>query len=42
MYRMANPYSAQEMNTQSMLIDQYAKQAIEYIRMVERELEEFK
>ena len=42
MYRMANPYSAQEMNTQSMLIDQYAKQAIEYIRMVEKELEEFK
>lgn len=39
MYRLSNPYSANEMRTQSELMDTYAKQAIDYIRMTERSIE---
>lgn len=38
MYRVADPYSAQEMDTQAGLMDQYAKQAIAYIRMIEESI----
>lgn len=40
MYRLANPYSSLDMNTQGKLMDSYAKQAIDYIRMVERSVEQ--
>lgn len=38
MYRLADPYSAVEISTQTGLMDHYAKQAIDYIRMTERSL----
>lgn len=38
MYRVADPYSAQGMETQTGLMDLYAKQAIDYIRMTEQSL----
>ena len=41
MYRLADPYSAQQMNTQQKLMDRYAQQAIDYIRMAERSVENF-
>lgn len=41
MYRLANPYSATEISTMTGLMDKYAKQAIDYIRMTERSLEDF-
>lgn len=40
MYRLANPYSSLDMNTQGKLMDTYAKQAIDYIRMIERSVEQ--
>lgn len=36
MYRLANPYSSLEMGAQAGLMDDYARQAIDYMRMVER------
>jgi sugar phosphate isomerase/epimerase len=36
MYRLADPYSSKEVRTETGLMDKYAKQAIEYIRMMER------
>lgn len=39
MYRLADPYSAKEISTETGLMDRYAKQAIDYIRMIERSLE---
>ena len=41
MYRLADPYSATEISTMTGLMDKYAKQAIDYIRMTERSLEDF-
>lgn len=41
MYRLADPYSATELNTQTVLMDRYAKQAIEYIRTVEESIKNF-
>lgn len=41
MYRLADPYSATELNTQTMLMDRYAKQAIEYIRTIEESIKNF-
>lgn len=38
MYRLADPYSATELATQTGLMDRYAQQAIDYIRMIERSL----
>ena len=38
MYRLADPYSATEISTQTGLMDHYAKQSIDYIRMIERSL----
>lgn len=40
MYRLANPYSSLDMNTQGKLMDVYAKQAIDHIRMIERAAEQ--
>ncbi|MCI2147875.1 MAG: sugar phosphate isomerase/epimerase [Clostridiales bacterium] len=42
MYRLSDPYSAQELSTQTDRMDHYAKQAIDYIRMMERSVEEYK
>ena len=39
MYRLADPYSSQEISTQTKLMDQYAKQAIDYIKMIEKSME---
>ncbi len=39
MYRLANPYAAVGMSTLTGIMDHYAKQAIDYIRMIERSLE---
>ena len=39
MYRLANPYSSLEMGTQSALMDAYARQAIDHMRMLERAVE---
>ena len=36
MYRLADPYSAQGKATSSALMDHFAKQSIDYIRMIER------
>ncbi len=41
MYRLADPYSAQQMNTQRKLMDRYAEQAIDFIKMTERSIENF-
>lgn len=41
MYRLADPYSATQINTQTSLMDRYAKQAIDYIRMTEESLRTF-
>lgn len=38
MYRVADPYSAIEFSTQTDLMDRYAKQSIDYIRVIERTL----
>lgn len=38
MYRLSDPYSATELNTQTGLMDRYAKQSIDYIRVIERSL----
>lgn len=38
MYRVADPYSAIEFSTQADLMDKYAKQSIDYIRVAERSL----
>ena len=38
MYRLADPYSAVEISTQTGLMDRYAKQAIDYIRMTEESI----
>lgn len=35
MYRVADPYSSQEIATRTELMDEYAKQAIHYIKMME-------
>lgn len=40
MYRVADPYSATGMETQTKLMDCYAKQAIDYIRMIERSIQQ--
>lgn len=40
MYRLADPYSSREVNTQTELMDRYAEQAIDYIRMTERSIGE--
>ena len=40
MYRLADPYSSREVNTQTELMDRYAEQAIDYIRMAERSIGE--
>lgn len=39
MYRLADPYSSTEINTQTELMDRYAKQAITYIRTIEASVE---
>lgn len=39
MYRLADPYSAVGISTRTAMMDHYAKQAIDYIRMIERGLE---
>lgn len=39
MYRLADPYSATGISTQTKLMDYYAKQSIDYIKMIERSLE---
>lgn len=36
MYRLANPYASLEMSAQADLMDRYARQSIDYMRMVER------
>lgn len=41
MYRLADPYSSREVSTQTKRMDYYAKQAIDYIRMIERSVSEF-
>ena len=41
MYRLADPYSATGLNTQTQLMDRYAKQAIEYIRTIEDSIKYF-
>lgn len=41
MYRLADPYSATEISTQTQLMDHYAKQAINYIRMQEESIKDF-
>lgn len=41
MYRLADPYSAQEMDSRRDLMDLYAEQAIDYIRMTERSIKNF-
>lgn len=41
MYRLADPYSAVEVSTQTERMDRYAKQAIDYIRMVEESIRDF-
>ena len=41
MYRLANPYSSQGINTQTELMDRYAKQAIDYIKAVEKSVADF-
>ena len=38
MYRLADPYSATDLSTQTQLMDRYAKQAIDYIRVVEESI----
>jgi sugar phosphate isomerase/epimerase len=38
MYRLADPYSSKEIKTESGLMDRYASQAIDYIKMMERSL----
>lgn len=42
MYRLSDPYSVQEMASQGQLMDRYAQQAIDYIRMIERSLDNVK
>jgi sugar phosphate isomerase/epimerase len=41
MYRLADPYSSKEIKTETGLMDRYASQAIDYIRMAERSTENF-
>lgn len=41
MYRLADPYSAVEISTQTGRMDRYAKQAISYIRMAEESIRDF-
>ncbi len=41
MYRLADPYSAVEVSTQTGRMDRYAKQAIDYIRMAEESIRDF-
>ncbi|MDE5718069.1 MAG: sugar phosphate isomerase/epimerase [Lachnospiraceae bacterium] len=41
MYRLADPYSAAQLSTQTSLMDRYAKQAIDYIRMTEESIRNF-
>lgn len=36
MYKISNPYAAVEIETKSEIMDMYAKQAIEYIRMIDK------
>ncbi len=36
MYRLADPYAAQDMSTQTTTMDFFAKQAIDYMKMVEK------
>ncbi|MDD2971311.1 MAG: sugar phosphate isomerase/epimerase [Lachnospiraceae bacterium] len=38
MYKVSNPYAAVEMDTRSDLMDQYAKQAIDYIRLLDKSI----
>jgi sugar phosphate isomerase/epimerase len=38
MYKVSNPYAATGMDTKSELMDQYAKQAIDYIRMLDESI----
>ena len=39
MYRLADPYASQAVKTENDLMDRYAKQAIDYIRLMERSTE---
>lgn len=41
MYRLADPYSSQEINTQTELMDRYAKQAIDYVKAAEKSVADF-
>ncbi len=41
MYRLANPYSAVEISTQTQQMNKYAEQAIDYIRMTEESIRKF-
>ncbi|MDR0718787.1 MAG: sugar phosphate isomerase/epimerase [Treponema sp.] len=41
MYRLADPYSSKEIKTETGLMDKYAIQAIDYIKMVERSINNF-
>jgi sugar phosphate isomerase/epimerase len=39
MYRLADPYSSKEIKTETGLMDEYASQAIDYIKMIERSID---
>jgi sugar phosphate isomerase/epimerase len=39
MYRLADPYSSTEIKTEAALMDNYARQSIDYIRLIERSTE---
>jgi sugar phosphate isomerase/epimerase len=41
MYRLADPYSSKEVKTETGLMDKYAKQAIDYIKMIERSTDSY-
>ena len=41
MYRLADPYSAVEVSTQTGRMDRYAKQAIDFIRAAEESIRDF-
>lgn len=41
MYRLADPYRAVEISTQTGRMDRYARQAIDYIRMMEESIRDF-
>jgi sugar phosphate isomerase/epimerase len=39
MYRLADPYSSKEIKTETGLMDKYASQAIDYVKMIERSID---